>query len=270
MKLAESSRPLANPLAGGTVLKLIVLMAVLASVAVVAWMLFLPTMARNAVQGQTEFETQIDRFAANPFSGRFQGGNLRLNNPARFGGDVFADVASFDGVVEVSSVTTSELVVETLTLDLRKLVLVVDPAGKSNLDAFGESFAANLPVETRPRQSLAGLPLIGEGPSQVVIRRLELKLGRLEVLDLAGAQPVLVGDDLNYTHIYENVRTVEQLFTPGFLATLLKSPQLWQALASSGAVPGLDRGDNPVHNLMEQGKDLLNSLFRKLEQTPKP
>ena len=112
--------------------------------------------------------------------------------------------------------------------------------------------------------------MIGDGPSQVVVRRLELKLGRLEVLDLAGAQPVLVGDDLNYTHTYENVRKVEQLFTPGFLAQLLKSPQLWQALVSSGAVPGLDRGDNPVHNLMEQGKDLLNSLFRTLEQKPKP
>lgn len=249
---------------GGTVLKLIALMAVLASVTVIGWMVFLPTMAKNAMQGRTEFGTSIDRFAANPFSGRFEGGNLRLDNPSQFGGDVFAEIANFEGVVEVSSVTTSELVIETLTLDIRKLVLVVDSAGKSNLDAFGASFAG-LPVQEAPRYAIAGLPLIGDGPSQVVVRRLEIKLGRLEVLDLAGAQPVRVGDDLNYSHTYENVRQVEQLFTPGFLTQLLKSPQLWQALASSGAVPGLDRGDNPVHNLMEQGKDLLNSLFRKLE-----
>jgi hypothetical protein len=249
---------------GGTVFKLIVIMAVLASITVVSWMLFLPTVAKNAVQGQTEFAVKIDRFAANPFTGRFQGGELRLDNPSQFGGDVFAEVSNFEGVVEVSSVTTSELVVKTLTLDIRKLVLVVDPAGKSNLDAFGASFAA-VPEVEMPKYAVAGLPLIGDGPSQVVIRRLELKVGRLEVLDLAGAQPVRVGDDLNYSYTYENVRTVEQLFTPAFLAQLLKSPQLWQALASSGAVPGLDRGDNPVHNLMEQGKDLLNSLFRKLE-----
>ena len=260
---------LATSESGGTVFKLIVIMVVLGSLAVVSWMLFLPTVARNAVQGRTDFAVQIDRFSANPFSGHFQGGELRLDNPSQFGGDVFAEVASFEGKVEVGSVTTSELVVQTLTLDIRKLVLVVDPSGKSNLDAFGASFAS-LPAEETPQYAVAGLPLIGDGPSQVVIRRLELKLGRLEVLDLAGATPVRVGDDLNYVHTYESVRTVEQLFTPGFLAQLLKSPQLWQALASSGAVPGLDRGDNPVHNLMEQGKDLLNSLFRKLEQTPKP
>jgi len=254
---------------GGTLLKLIALMAVLASVTIIGWMVFLPTMAIKAVQGRTEFGVRIDRFAVNPFSGRFQGGDLRLDNPSRFGGDVFAEIARFEGEVEVSSVTTSELVIETLTLDIRKLVLVVDPDGKSNLDALGASFAG-LPAGTAPHYAVAGLPLIGDGPSQVVVRRLELKLGRLEVLDLAGAQPVLIGDDLNYTHTYENVRKVEQLFTPSFLAQIIKSPQLWQALVSSGAVPGLDRGDNPVHNLMEQGKNLLNSLFRKLEQTPKP
>jgi hypothetical protein len=258
-----------DPQAGGTVFKLIVVMAVLASATVLAWMLFLPSVAQKAMKGQSEFGTRIDHLSANPFSGRFKGEGLRLDNPVRFGGGRFADVASFAGVVEVGSVTTSELVIETLTLDISKLVLVVDPAGKSNLDAFGASFAGG-PVETLPHYAIAGLPLVGEGPSQVVIRRLELTLGRLEVLDLAGEQPIRVGDDLNYRYTYENVRRVEQLFTPDFLARLLQSPQLWQVLVSSGAVPGLDRGDNPVHNLMEQGKDLLNSLFRKLEQTPKP
>jgi hypothetical protein len=255
--------------AGGVLFKLIVIMVLLTALVVLGWMLLLPSLARKAVQGGSDFTTQLDRLAANPFTGSFQGGDLYLRNPARFGGDVFADVAEFDGVVQVRSVTRSELVIETLTLDITKLVLVVDAEGKSNLNAFGESFAA-IPAAEIPRYAVAGLPVIGDGPSQVLIRRLELKLGRLEVLDLAGAQPVRVGDDLNYTHTYENVRSVEQLFTPDLLGRLLKSPQLWQALVSSGAVPGLDRGDNPLHNLMEQGKDLLNSLFRKLEQTGKP
>ena len=195
--------------AGGVLPKLIGLMLVLTALVVLAWMLFLPKLAQNAMQGGSEFPTRLDRLAGNPFTGSFEGGNLHLRNPARFGGDVFAEVANFDGVVQVRSVTRSELVIERLTLNITKLVLAVDASGKSNLDAFGASFAINTPTaEDHPVYAVAGLPVIGEGPSQVMIRRLDLTLGRLEVLDLAGAQPVHVGDDLNFTHSYENVRSV--------------------------------------------------------------
>lgn len=253
----------------------LVLILVLVALAVLAWMLFLPAAARRTVTDRSGFPTTLDRLSANPFTGTFQGGGLHVDNPAELGGGAFVRIAEFSGQVAPLSATQDEFVIETLTVDLTQLVIVVDAAGKTNAEAFGARLAWAEPPTARslaaaPRHAVAGFPGLGEGPRSVVIHRLRLKIGRVDLVPGPDSNLQRLGDQLDFEAEYTDVRRIEDLLSAELLGRLARSPALWQALLSSGALGDDAAGLGPLQKLWHQAGDALNSLFRKLEQTGKP
>ncbi|MCC5022947.1 MAG: hypothetical protein J6386_09215 [Candidatus Synoicihabitans palmerolidicus] len=110
---------------GGVLFKLIILLAILAAMTVLAWMLFLPWGVSRTIAKRSGYPTEAARLAVNPVTGMFSGGGLHIDNPVTQGGGVFVRVANFTGKAEPGSATRAKFVIEELTIDLTQLVVVV-------------------------------------------------------------------------------------------------------------------------------------------------
>ncbi|WP_221032302.1 hypothetical protein [Actomonas aquatica] len=256
---------------GGAFGKLILFMVVLSAAVVLAWMLLLPTGVERVLAQRSGFATEVQRLAFNPVSGRFSGGGVEIDNPGIWGGGRFVEIPHFEGRLETMSATREEFVVDELTVEIAHLVIVIGPDGTSNAQAFGEGFAASIvPVVPtgEPPTALAALPMIGDGPQAVLVRKLHLRIGRVEVLQPGHATLDRLVEQLDWEGDYENVREAQDLLSQALVTRLLQSPALWRALLNSEAVQGATAGDSQLNQLLNQAGGLLNSLLRTLEQKP--
>ena len=252
---------------GGALGKLIVLLVVVGAFTTLAWMLLLPTGVRKILQDRSGFVTQVDRFALNPVSGRFSGGGVQIENPPQWGGGRFVEVADFSGRVDALSATREELVIEELVVNLAHLVIVISPDGQTNAQAFGAGFAQVEATPTVParRVAVAGLPMMGGGPKSVLVRKLHLKIGRVEVLQPGHPTIPHLSEQLDFEGDYVDVRDGTQLLSADLIKRLARSPALWRALLASQAISSDGTGDSKLQQLLQQAGGALNSLFRKLE-----
>ena len=259
-----------SPTRGGAAFGVVWALAFLAAVVILVWMAFLPFTVASSVAARTGFPTRLDLLAANPFSGDGSGGGLELENPVQFGGGTFALIQSFEFDADPLSVLRDEFVINDLSVSLAEVVLVIDGEGRSNVDALrtGE-FTRQAFAVTSPH-AVAGFPGLGEGPSSVLVRRFHLRVEKVELVDLSGEEPVRRSAELGFDHTYENVRTWTDLLTPALLQQLAREPEFFNALINSGIIPGLDQNNNPLEQIWDQAGNLLNSLFRKLEETRNP
>ena len=252
---------------GGAFGKLIVLLVVVGAATTLAWMLLLPTGVQKVLQGRSGFETRVERLAFNPISGGFSGGGVTIENPADWGGGRFVEIAEFEGRLNSMSATREELVVEELVVNIAHLVIVISPDGQTNAQAFGAGFAQLEPARTLPerRVAVAGLPLLGDGPKSVLVRKLHLKVGLVEVLQPGHATLERLSERLDFAGDYVDVRDGTQLLSVDLMKRLARSPALWRALLASEALQGAGAGDSKWQQLLQQAGGALNSLFRKLE-----
>ncbi len=253
---------------GGALGKLIVFMAVVGATATLGWMLLLPVGIERVLVSRSGFATDIGRLAVNPFSGRFSGGEVAIDNPGIWGGGPFVRLAQFSGRLEPLSATREELVLDELTVEIDHLVVIIAPDGSTNAQAFGEGFALSLPPEVGPvsRRAVAGFPGLGEGPQSVLVRRLHLKVGLVEVLQPGHATLERLAEQLEFEGDYQNVRRWEDLLSTELVTRLAKSPALWRALLASDAISGDEAGGNALQRLLQKAGGALNSFFRTLEQ----
>lgn len=73
------------------------------------------------------------------------------------------------------------------------------------------------------RYAVAGLPLIGDGPSSVLIRNLNLKVGRVELIQTTPGAPARLEEQLNFSGTYQNVRKWENLLSAELLQRLARA-----------------------------------------------
>lgn len=258
-----------NSTRGGVIFKVIVVMVVIAAALALAWMLFLPAGVAREVSRRSGFPTALNQLAFNPVSGGFSGSGLAIDNPPARGGSVFLRIGDFSGRADMGSLSAEEWVIDDLRVELDLLVIVVDAEGTTNAEAFGEAFAAVLPTNdpaNAPRYATAGFPIMGDGPKSLLIRRLHLDIGRVELIQSDPRFPRQLAEQLDFSANYENVRRVEDLLSAALLQRLAQSPNLWQALLQHGALPGLEDKDGRLRQLWQKAGDALNSLFRTLEQ----
>ncbi|MCF3651257.1 hypothetical protein [Synoicihabitans lomoniglobus] len=256
---------------GGAFLKLLVLMAIVVAVVVLAWMIFLPTTVAKVLTDRSGFRTEISKLAFNPIGGGFSGSELEITNPAVYGGDAFVKVAQFSGRLETSTVTKEEFVIDELFIDLTAIKVIIPGDGTSNAEAFGEALIAQITTSPDyPDYAVAGLPVIGDGPQRVLIRRLHLKIGRVDVVQPDLGAKGSFGEQFNFEGTFDNVRRWQDMFTPELVKRLAQSPAVWQALLSSGILPEDLGGAGPLQEIWRKAGSTLNSFLRKLDQTPKP
>ena len=260
-----------GPERGGFITGALFFLLVVAAALVLAWILVVPRVITESVGGLTGCDTRITQFHANPFSGRFSAKDVRVANPAGWGDDALLEIPTLAGRLAIGSLTDSTVVVEEISIDIARLVIVVDADGKTNFEAIGPSTAAlESSARTKTEYVTAGLPSWGEGPSAVMIQRLDLRIRRVELVD-TGVQPAqILADELNYQHTYENVSGYQQLLTPELMSALAQSPALWQVLVINGLLGEAEGGEGGLQQLWNRAKGSVNSFLQGLEQTEKP
>ncbi len=257
---------------GGALGKLIVLLLVLSAAVTLGWMLALPGLVAGTLTNRSQFPTTVAQLAFNPFSGRFHGGGVEINNPGRWGGGRFVEISAFAGRVQTMTATKEELVVEELTVDLSHLIIVLTADGQTNAQAFGDGFAVRLPAAdaAESRRMVASFPGVGEGPKSVLVKRLRLRVGKIELLQPDRKGLERVAEQLDFVGEYQDVRQLEDLLSGPLLARLAQSPALWKIILSSDLLPADAKTPSGLRRLLDRAGNVLNSLFGTLEQTPDP
>lgn len=257
----------------GAIIGLIVFMLVIAAVAALAWMIFLPRVITSSASELTGFPMRLGSLHANPFTGAFHGESLVMRNPAEWGGDALAEMGEVSGQMDIMSLRSKTAVVEDLTIQIDRLVIKVNAEGRTNVEALGNRFSLVAPPEQieMPQYATAGFFGGGEKTEAVLIERLVLRIGTIEIHDQGTAPVSRITDELNYEHTYTDVRRYEQLITPQLLGRLAKSPATLRVLLSSGLLGGAAGNDSGgINQLFERASGAVNSFLQGLEQTGKP
>lgn len=259
------------PARGGFVTGTLFFLLVVAALVVLAWVLVLPRVISGSVTRLTGCDTTITQLHANPFSGKFDATGVRLDNPAGWGEDALVEIPRLTGRVALGSLADRTVVLEAARVDIARLLVVVDAEGKTNFEALGPRTAAVTPGDDDAlRHAAAGLPSIGDGPAGVLIRRLDLRIQRIELVDLGTSPARVLTDELNYEHTYENISRYQQLLTPALMTRLAKSPALWQVLINNGLLGGVEGAPGGMEQLWNRARGAVNSFLQGLEQTEKP
>ena len=258
---------------GGFVVGGLFFLLLLAALLTLAWMILLPRAVTAGVSRAIGCETTIAQLHVNPFTGRFEANKVRLGNPTGWGEDALAEIPHISGRIALGSLSERTWVVEEAKAEIARVVIIVDADGKTNFEAMGlgPALAALEPREPkRPRYATAGWPEIGEGPSELLIRSLHLRLSRIEVID-RGVQPAqMLADDLEYDYVYENVSRYQQLLTLDLMGRLAKSPALWKILISNGLLDAAGIESGGLQQLWQRAEGAVNSFLQGLEQTGNP
>ena len=264
---------------GGCLVRLLLLLVVVAAAGALAWMLFLPGAVASQLRARTGFEVSVASLSCNVFSGRLAVRGLVLRNPASFPVNDFVELRDFSAAADVWSLLSDRLVVDDLTVDVRKVTLVRRADGRSNTEVFQQALAGS-PAGPAPA-AVAPLPLGVPAPARrFLIRRLALRFDRLVLADYTGPKPAVEKFPLGVDQHYENVSDAQQLLVPEVVRRLATA-NLGPALA--GLVPGdfgralggaareaSARGTEMLKDAGQKAGDLFKGLREKLEESRKP
>lgn len=135
--------------------KVMIFGVVLAAVGALAWMLLLPIFVTAKIRARTGFEVSVASLSCNAFTGRLIMRGLVLGNPPTFPARDFVELQEFRAEAELGSLFSERLVLDALTVDFRKVVLVRRADGRTNAEVF--------------RENLLGLPPQPQPPSQPAV-----------------------------------------------------------------------------------------------------
>jgi hypothetical protein len=237
---------------GGAVFKLIVFLAVVFAIGALGWMLFLPTLVTSQLRKKSGFDVTVDRLAANPFTGNVEIRGLVVTNPPTFSSPDFLELRAFRARTRVGSLLSEQPVFDQMSIDVAKVTLVKRSDGKTNAQAFQEN------LKDGRRESLVER----EPTKSFLIRKLDLKVDQLVVLDASSPKTLRRDFTLNINQHYEDVTSIEQLVAPDMLKNLAPV-----ATAVGGLLPG-DWG-RAVSAAGASGTQFLKQVGKKVEERTK-
>jgi hypothetical protein len=254
---------------------LLVTMAVIVALAVLAWMILLPRVVRTGIEQATGLPTRIDRLTANPFTGTFHAEGLRFGQPEGWGGGVLAEVPTCSGKIKLTSLTQTILIVETLSVDLARLVLIVDESGRVNVESIAHHPPASHrnPVRWAGALATGGAGATGSShslPQDLLVQQLDLKIGLIELEDRSLTPTLQVSDDLAFQQRYTDIHDPRQLLSSELVTRLAGSPALLKVLLAKGMAIDGETGQPAWQKLWQDASGTVNSFLQGLEQKPKP
>ncbi|MCX6956299.1 MAG: hypothetical protein NTV51_29545 [Verrucomicrobia bacterium] len=270
---------------GGCLIRLMLLGVVLAAAGALAWMLLLPVVVTSRIRARTGFEVRVASLSCNAFTGRLVVRGLVLANPPSFPVGDFVELREFSTAGDAWALWSDRLVIDDLTLDVRKVTLVRRPDGRSNAEVFQEKLlggpgAPTAGTVTTPAPPGPERPLPTAAGRKFLIRRFALRFDRLATVDYSGVSPVTHEFALGVDQRYENLTDPKQLLVPEVLRRLVAA-NLDPAVAS--LVPGdlgralgnaareaAGRGEGMLREAEGRASDLFKGLREKLEESRKP
>jgi hypothetical protein len=248
--------------------KVLLFLAGLFAAAALLWMAFLPAVAEHELSSVTGFNVRLEILAVNPFTGAVKVRGLSVRNPPTYPYPDFVDLRSLDADVAVySSLFSGQVLVDSLDVDLAKLEIVRQKSGRLNT------------VELLGGTPPPGGTAAPSRPVKYLVRKLHLKVGRLVVEDVSGANPYEKSYDLNIDQTFTNISDPKQLLVPQLVRSLysfglrrdtaqLLPGDFGQALA--GAIGGAAQMGETLKDSAQKSGQYLKGLFDKLEQKAKP
>ena len=192
------------------------------------------------IRRETGLETRIGHFEMGVVSPTLTVEDLRIYNPAEFGGSVFLHVAECHIEYDAAALLQRRVQLRLFRLNLAEATVVESPAGPSNLEFIGNRLRRKQAAAPRDDFTFGGLDM------------LNLTLGRLHRINLANPNRVQTMNLGVQNEIYTNLRTEgDVLLTLGRLALRVGLSQLTNQFpilpdVSRLAPPG---NSNPVQRI---------------------
>ncbi len=251
---------------GGAIFKLLVLLVVVFAFAALAWMLLLPVVVTTQLRARTGFDATVKKIAVNPLTGTVLLQGFIVTNPPTFPVHEFFEVREFRANADVLSLFTDRPIFASMVVDIAQVTLVKRDDGMTNAEAFQRNSETARDGKPRPPSSAP--------PKQFLIRRLQLRIDRLVIVDHSLRKPRVRDFPLAINQRYMDVTDPAQLMAPKVLQDLAPI-----AAAVSGLLPG-DVG-KMFGDAAKSGAEVLESagrettakakrFFDALEESKKP
>jgi hypothetical protein len=221
------------------VFKWLLRLALLVVVLVVAALLLkdsvLRLVAEHRIRKETGMEAKIGRFSSGLLSPAVTIENLKLYNPAEFGGGLFLDVPELHFELDRLALAGRKLRLVLVRFNLAELDIVRNEAGQTNIFSLGAKVQA-----ARKGGGGGGLGRWLEGFQFDGIDVLNLSLGKARFIDLKEPRNNRDIDVQMKNQVFKNVKSEADLYGILFMAWLRSGGKL--ALAPGDPAAGFSGG----------------------------
>jgi hypothetical protein len=254
-----------NAVRGGALTKIIVFLLVAFAFLALGWMLFLPQLITTQIRKSSGFDATIERLAANPVSGNVQIRGFVLTNPPTFPIADFIELREFEAETQLSSLFSDHPVFDRMVVNAESVTLVKRADGTTNAQALQSNLESYGKTSLVPKSASS---------RQVLIRRLDLRIDRVVVVDYSVREPTRREFTINLSQTYTDVTKIEQLLAPAALKQLAPV-----AVAVGGLLPGdvgkvlSEAGISGIelfHEARRRAGERMKGFFDALEESKKP
>ncbi|MFA5264355.1 MAG: hypothetical protein WC378_11045 [Opitutaceae bacterium] len=198
---------------GGVLFKTLLFLLVLFALCSLAWMMFLPFVVAHAIGSRTGFEVKVESLYANPFTAKVHIKGLTIRNPDDFPNRDFVDLRELRADADLFSLFGDRIVIDEAVVNVAQVALVKNKEGLSNATLFKQRLVGEAPEATPPGQPEPRALSPGK-QKEFLIRKLELRLDRLLLVEGASPKPTVAELNLNFSQSYENVTSPVQIAVP--------------------------------------------------------
>ena len=262
---SDYSQVVKAPTHGGVLVKLALFLVVIFAFLALGWMLFLPRMITGQIRKHSGFDASIERVAINPLTGDIELHGFVLTNPPTFPSPEFIELREFQAEARASTLFSEHPVFDRMLVNAATVTLVKRADGMTNAEAFQNN------LESYGKDSLVPK---ASSRRQVLIRKLDLRIDRIVVVDHTAREPTRREFTINLHQNYTEVTKIEQLLAPAALRQLAPV-----AVAVGGLLPGdigklLTEVGSSGSGLLQEAKrkagERLKGFFDALEESKKP
>jgi hypothetical protein len=254
---------------GGLLAGLLLFLLVVAALAALAWMLFLPVLLTQQLRARTGCGAAVERFAVNPVSGHVELRGLVLTNPPGFPAEAFVTLRDFTADADVASLFSARPVFDRVVVDIAEITLVKRADGTTNAEALEKALirapAGDPPAVASPAKSAA---------KSLLIRRLTVKIDRIVVADYTGVAPDVRTVDARVDRTYTDVTDLEELLGPSALGEFAPlgaiAERLIPAVVGRSVRDALRSGGEVLKEKGRKAEEKVRGLFDALEESQKP
>lgn len=255
---------------GGLLAGLLLFLLVVAALAALAWMLFLPVLLTQQLRARTGCGAAVERFAVNPVSGHVELRGLVLTNPPGFPTESFVTLRDFTADADVASLFSARPVFDRVVVDIAEITLVKRADGSTNAEALEKALI---------RAPAGGSPAVAPPPAKsaaksLLIRRLTVKIDRIVVADYTGAAPEVRTVDARVDRTYTDVTDLEELLGPSTLGEFAPlgtiAERLIPAVVGRSVRDALRSGGEVLKEKGRKAEEKVRGLFDALEESKKP
>ena len=197
-----------QPQRGGLLVKLLLFIVMLGAIGAIGWVVLLPSLVVSSLQNRTGFAVKVDQLSVNPLAGSVRLTGVVVGNPSGWPEAGFVNLRQFEADMEVLSLFSDRLVMDSVVLDVAQVNLVKNQSGQINAMLFKDGLSG---PEGKTEASGATKPASSRG---FLIHHLSLKLDRLVYADYSGRKPVTKTYTLNLNRDLTEVDSVTKIISP--------------------------------------------------------